>query len=99
MFLFLQSENHAWSLDGIGEVLGSTVVIESDLEAMELCYRPELWDAEFLVCLSEDEEIVGRCHLDSRTMFDRNELGARLEKDFRDMQNGRRTIRIKHLTF
>lgn len=63
MILFSQPENHEWSLDGIGEVLGS-IVVESDLEAMKFCYRPELWDAKFLVCLSEDKEIVGRCHLD-----------------------------------
>ena len=38
MFLFLQPENHEWSLDGVGEVLGSIIAVESDLEAMELCY-------------------------------------------------------------
>ena len=62
MCLFFELKNHERSLDGVGEVFGG-IVVESDLEAMELCYRPELWDAEFLVCLSKHEEIVARCHL------------------------------------
>ena len=38
VFLLLQPENHEWSLDGIGEVLGSIIAVESDLEAIKLCY-------------------------------------------------------------
>jgi hypothetical protein len=38
MFLFLQPENHEWSLGSVGEVLGSIIAVESDLETMKLCY-------------------------------------------------------------
>lgn len=64
MFLFPQPENHEWSLDGAGEVLGR-IAIESDLEAIQLCYGLKLWDAKFLMCLSKDEEIIGECHLEA----------------------------------
>lgn len=63
MCLVLQPENHEWSLDGAGEDL-DRVAVKSDLEAIQLCYRLELWDAEFLVRLRKDEEIVRGRHLE-----------------------------------
>lgn len=65
MLLFLQAENHKRPLDRAGEFI-SGIAVEPNAKTVEFCDRLELWDAELVVRLGKDEEIVGHRNVPAR---------------------------------